>query len=281
MKRRTITFVINKSTEDAQIRAAADAAFESGDHLLCLLLESAPSLPTYFYGGFTYGGLVVPDDWSNVIATAKGELKERVDQIEQVLAKTGASGDVQPAMCVGVDIKHHVARSARVSDEVQFASSLRETPEFLREAAAGVLFLSPVGFLLNGSAGLKPQNVIVAWDSSKAAASAVHAALPYLLDAKEVVIACIDPVGTAEQGGQDPGADVAAWLSHHGCTVTLSQFPSGGRAVAACLQDRARDLGSDLVVMGAYGHARMIQTVFGGTTREMMDQTTLPVLFAH
>ncbi|MFC6582283.1 universal stress protein [Sulfitobacter aestuariivivens] len=74
---------------------------------------------------------------------------------------------------------------------------------------------------------------------------------------------------------------MAKWLSHHGCNVTVSQFPSGGREVGQAIQDRATELGADLVVMGAYGHARMIQTVLGGTTRTMMEQTDLPLMLAH
>ena len=86
---------------------------------------------------------------------------------------------------------------------------------------------------------------------------------------------------TVNRDGQDPGTDVAAWLSHHGCLVTLSQYPSGGRSVADVIQDRAAEAGSDLIVMGAYGQARMIQTVLGGTTRSMVEQTKLPVFLAH
>ncbi|WP_375543807.1 hypothetical protein [Leisingera aquaemixtae] len=33
--------------------------------------------------------------------------------------------------------------------------------------------------------------------------------------------------------------------------------------------------------MGAYGHSRLRQAVFGGTTRSLLEQTALPVLFAH
>ena len=43
----------------------------------------------------------------------------------------------------------------------------------------------------------------------------------------------------------------------------------------------ASDLGSDLIVMGAYGHARMRQTVLGGVTRSMLAQMTVPVLMSH
>jgi nucleotide-binding universal stress UspA family protein len=33
--------------------------------------------------------------------------------------------------------------------------------------------------------------------------------------------------------------------------------------------------------MGGYGHARILEAVFGGTTRSMIEQTDLPVLLAH
>lgn len=281
MKRRTIVYVMNRKTTDAQINEAAQAAAQDQNHLHCLLLGSVPSLPTYFYGGTAYGGMILPDNWAEVVEHGKDELVGRVAQVEKLLAKSGVSGDIQSAMCVSVDVKHHVARAARVSDEVHFAPNLRDTPDFFYEAAAGVLYHTPVGFSINNTPGKKPERIFVAWNSSNAAASAVHAALPYIKEAKEVVIACIDPVVTAERDGQDPGTDVAAWLSHHGCNVTVSQFPSGGRDVAECIQDRASELGADLVVMGAYGHARLIQTVFGGTTQSMLEQTELPVLFAH
>ncbi|MFY0312802.1 universal stress protein, partial [Leisingera sp. D0M16] len=90
-----------------------------------------------------------------------------------------------------------------------------------------------------------------------------------------------DPDMSDARDGEDPGADAAAWLSHHGCTVTLSQFPTGGHDTGSAIQDRAREAGADLVVMGAYGHSRLREAVFGGTTRSMLEQTALPVLFAH
>lgn len=281
MDHRTIVFVMNANTTDAHISEAAEAAVQDDNHLLCLLLGEAPSLPVYAYGIPPYGGMNIPDNWGELVSDGQKKLKDRVQKIEQVLARSGVSGDVQSAMCVTVDIKHHVSRAARVSDEVHFTASLRDTPELLREAASGVLFHSPVAFRINGPVCQKAERIFVAWDSSKAAARAVHAALPYLKEAQEVVIGCIDPITTAEHDGQSPGTDLAAWLSHHGCKVTVSQYPSGGREVAECIQDRAREFGADLVVMGAYGHARMIQTVLGGTTRSMMEQKDLPVLLAH
>jgi nucleotide-binding universal stress UspA family protein len=44
---------------------------------------------------------------------------------------------------------------------------------------------------------------------------------------------------------------------------------------------RSSDLGADLVVMGAYGHARWQELVLGGATRTMLESMTVPVLMSH
>ncbi|WP_299417805.1 universal stress protein [uncultured Sulfitobacter sp.] len=281
MHYRSILFVLNTKTPDAQIAQAAEAAALDDTHLVCLLLGQAPALPIYAYGVPPYGGMNIPDNWGEKVEEAQQARKDRVDAVEAILAKSNASGDVHSVLCATLDVKHHVSRLARVSDEAFLAANLRDDPDVMREAVAGVLFHSPIGLRLNGTVAQKADRVFVAWTSNEAASAAVHAALPYLKEASEVVIACFDPVMTAAADGQDPGVDVAEWLSHHGCTVTVSQFPSGGLEIGRAIQDRATEFGADLVVMGAYGHARIIQTVLGGTTRTMIEQTDLPLLLAH
>ncbi len=281
MNRQTILFVANAKTPNEQIHEAAEATAAEGDHLVCFLIDPAPALPTTAYGIPPYGGISIPDSWGEMVSEAQLEQAKRVQEIEAILTKSNTSGDVRSAMCVSAEVKHVVARAARVSDLTFVAANLREDTNTFREAASGVLFHSPIGMRLNGTFAGPTERIFIAWDSSEASASAVHAALPYLKRAKEVVIGSIDPFMTPERDGQDPAVDVAAWLSHHGCKVTVSQFPSGGREIAQCITDRANEFGADLVVMGAYGHARMIQSVLGGTTRSMMEQTELSLLLAH
>lgn len=281
MNRRTKLFVMNAETTDDAISEAAEHATKCQDHLSCLLIGPAPFLPLHAHGVPPYGTINLPDNWSEMVLEAQEKQTARVGEIEKLLAAHGTLGDVRPVMCATADVKHWVARSARVSDEAFISANLRNESAIFREVSYGVLHHSPIGLRVNGSISSEVERVFVAWDDSEAAASAVHAALPYLKHAKEVMIACIDPVMTQENNGQDPGVDVAGWLSHHGCKVTVSQFPSGGRDIARCIQDRSREFGADLVVMGAYGHARMLQVVFGGTTRSMMEQSELPVLLAH
>lgn len=148
----------------------------------------------------------------------------------------------------------------------------------LTEAVQGVLFQSPIGLFMNAPVLSGAKRVFLAWDSGLAAARAAHMALPNLQGASEVVVGCFD-MSTA--GQEDPGVDLAKWLSHHGCTVTVNQYSSGGQPIGACILQRAAEIGADLIVMGAYGRSRLRQTVFGGTTRTMLEQTDIPVFLAH
>ncbi len=280
MKNTTALFLINSDTPDETITAFAEASTQTNMHLGCLMLGTAPELPTSGYGIPPYGTLNVADDWGERLEIEHQRENTRLQEVETLLARANASGDVQMAFCVQSEIKHHVARKARVSDTAYIAANLRGTDEF-REAASGVLFGSPIGLLINCNAPTQPETAFIAWDSSNAAAHAVHAALPMLKETKEVYVGCFDPVTTPTADGANPGSGLAAWLSHHGCRVTVNQYPSGGKEIGQCIQDRAREVGADMTVMGGYGHSRLLQAVFGGTSRTMMEQTDLPVFFAH
>jgi nucleotide-binding universal stress UspA family protein len=36
-----------------------------------------------------------------------------------------------------------------------------------------------------------------------------------------------------------------------------------------------------LIVLGAYGHSRLRQLVFGGVTKHLVDKSDIPLLLAH
>lgn len=281
MKNTTTLLIINPDTPDATISAHAEAAGVQNIHLSLLMLGAAPPLPVYAYGVPPYGGMNIPDNWGEVLNDTRKALRDRETQIKEVLAHSGVSANIHAVLCSTIDIKNIVAHHARVCDVAHIADNLRDTPTVQREAAHGVLFKSPIGLMLNTEPSKPINKVFIAWDSSEAASKAVHVALPYLHEADEVIVACFDPKVTDDGEGADPGTDVATWLSHHGCSVTLSQFPTGGREVAQCICDRASEVGADVIVLGAYGHARMFEAIFGGTTRTMIEQTALPVFLAH
>ena len=78
-----------------------------------------------------------------------------------------------------------------------------------------------------------------------------------------------------------PGADIAHYLSRHGIRAEANKTFVDDIEVGDMILSRAADLGIDLIVMGAYGHSRLQEWIFGGVTRSMMQTMTRPVLISH
>jgi nucleotide-binding universal stress UspA family protein len=124
-------------------------------------------------------------------------------------------------------------------------------------------------------------DVMVAWDDSREAARAVADAMPLLRRSKRVHV-----VGWAEshehEGSLRPRLDaVCRWLQRHGVPATARTDSAIEVGVADAMLSRAADLGTQLTVMGAYGHARWTERVLGGATRSLLTSMTTPVLMSH
>ena len=52
-------------------------------------------------------------------------------------------------------------------------------------------------------------------------------------------------------------------------------------SIGDALLSQASAIGADLLVMGAYGHARWQELVMGGATRTILKSMTVPVLMSH
>ncbi|AXA91624.1 universal stress protein [Massilia sp. YMA4] len=132
------------------------------------------------------------------------------------------------------------------------------------------------------------RDVLVAWNASKEAARAVHEALPLLRRAESVTVAILDAELHPALFGNAPGADLVAWLGRHGVAaqVTLDASPRHGllkrpSQVGESLLALAAERSCDLMVLGAFGHSRIRETLLGGVTRAVLDGMTVPVLMAH
>ena len=81
--------------------------------------------------------------------------------------------------------------------------------------------------------------------------------------------------------GEVPGADLALYLARHKVKAEVVAQTGVQIEVGDFILSRAADLSADLIVMGAYGHARVRELVFGGVTRTLVRHMTVPVLFSH
>ena len=123
--------------------------------------------------------------------------------------------------------------------------------------------------------------VIVAWNGSREAARAVNDALPLLKQAEKVEVMCINASDGEEEDADLPGADLSLHLARHGVKAEAQSTVARDIDVGDLLLARAADHGADLIVMGAYGHARWREVVLGGVTRHLLAQMTVPVLMSH
>jgi nucleotide-binding universal stress UspA family protein len=129
-----------------------------------------------------------------------------------------------------------------------------------------------------GFTGL-PTTIAIGWNGSREAARAVFDALPLLQLAETVHVLSVDE-GPIKEGAL-PDTELAASLSRHGVRVAIERWNAPHDKVAAEFQARALGYSAGLIVMGAYGHARLREIIFGGMTQRSLHEMAVPVLYSH
>ena len=83
------------------------------------------------------------------------------------------------------------------------------------------------------------------------------------------------------EGGTVPGPsgeEAAQHLRRNGIKAKALTVKPGDRTTGEIMLDHAASLGCDLLVKGAYTQSRLRQMIFGGATRHILANATLPVL---
>lgn len=138
----------------------------------------------------------------------------------------------------------------------------------------------PVLFLPEGPARTVGTWVTVAWNARREATRAAFDALPILASAEAVKVLWINPEDDNETEGV-PTGDLCTALARHRVPAEAVEIKAPDEKVGETLTRFLRDSGSDLLVMGCYGHSRLREMVLGGATRRMLASLTVPVLMSH
>ena len=258
--------VFGDSGLESRLQAALAISRQFGAHLSC-------------YQTFPDAGLAVAGFGEAAVYYTK-----LVEEIEQTQRAQRAALDARLAkedvswswVQFGIDPAHALASLGRLSDLIVLSdaagASLPPGPE-----PADVVLRAPVPSLVvpQNAAPLDPAApVMIAWNGSAEVAAAVRGALPLLRGA---------PVFLVEVGDPDrdyPAAAAAAYLSRHDIHATVQGVEPKGEIDESLLLT-ARELGAGLIVMGAYGHTRFREVMFGGATRDMLGRSPVPLLMAH
>jgi len=125
--------------------------------------------------------------------------------------------------------------------------------------------------------GLKVGGVVaVAWDGGKEASRAARLALPLLDKASRVVIFGA-PKATSRSF--DP-ARLQAYYAARGLAADIEVLTGSGDAAPLILA-AAKAAGAEVLVAGAFGHPRLQEFIFGGTTRSLLSADQPSLFLSH
>jgi len=174
-----------------------------------------------------------------------------------------------------------VPQHARFSDLCIVAHRVHTTDNLSEK----LLFLTgrPVVFVPpNVRAEVLGSSVVVAWNSSRAAARALADALPILERARRVTVVAINPTNFVNQYESLPPERIIEHLQRHNASVEgiwLKDIPT--RSTCDALQTETQKLGADLLVAGAFGHPKLWEDVMGGVTRDLLSRMKVPTLMSY
>lgn len=123
------------------------------------------------------------------------------------------------------------------------------------------------------------ESVLICWDYSRSAARTVSDALPFLHNAKRVRVAVFR--GEKDIPVADPMTPLATFLADHGVKVEGEDVAIGKRTIGAAILEHANATGTNLIMMGAFGHSRLREFLLGGATRELLAKSTMPLFMSH
>ncbi|THD82689.1 MAG: universal stress protein [Phenylobacterium sp.] len=169
-----------------------------------------------------------------------------------------------------------LSAESRLSDVVVFTSDPARGRGPLGEAFQQVLADEQRPVLIARD-GLKIGGVVaVAWDGGKEASRAARLALPLLEKAKTAVILAAPK---ASSRAFDPSR-LQSYYGARGVKAEIVLLPETGDPAPALLA-AARDAGADILVAGAFGHPRLQEFIFGGTTRTLLNSDRPSLFLSH
>ena len=265
---------------DRDLDEAITVAHSIDAHLAVVAMAVAPSPPV----GEVGAAAALSSVWLETRVAEEQSLAARAQRLETRLADDAINGDVSEAYVEAGGIADEVGRRGRCADAIFLGPDVRKDSALGSAVVEAALFETGAAVIVSpaGSpADLSCERIVVGWNSSFESARALHSAIALLPKLREIRIAMVDPRASEIDGGEEPGADVAAYLARKGYSVSLDRLAGMGLAPEAVLTRHASDVSAGMLVMGAYSHSRLRQRIFGGVTRSMLESPPLALLLAH
>jgi len=120
------------------------------------------------------------------------------------------------------------------------------------------------------------ESIIIGWNNSTEASRAVTSSMEFLKQAKKVHIV------TSKEYVQDLVVmeNLLVYLKEHNINATYELIKTT-RIAGQALLNAATNGNFDMIIAGAYGHKGLKELMFGGATRHLLENTTIPIFMSH
>lgn len=269
--------VIDIEQDKAALTAAGEIASKFGAHAAALVVA------VHLSSDFQRAPRVLSDILKDIAAGSRSHAAKLRESIVTWLERAPHDFEVRDVTIESAVHEDQVVAHARVADLIVMTRGGADDAA-RRAMTEDVLFKSGRPMLLVPDSPLRDrawERFVIGWNAKAEAVRAVIGAMPLLRAAKQVVVATVDASPSKAGHAEAPGHELAVHLARHGVKVDVLNLKSGGKSDSAVLLDACATANADALVMGAYGHSRARETLFGGVTRALLAQAPLPILLAH
>lgn len=274
LKNLLVAYNGNEASQSA-LEVAVVVARKYGAHITGLHVRQPAAFDSHFQRW-------LPEEAREVIESAERSALEEVQaHFWSHLRNAGLDGDADLIVEQGWP-NAVLAQFGRFSDLVltgQFFQELDDErftvdPEYVVLRGGRPVLIVPRGF--------RPrplrEEAVVAWDGSREVARALSDAMQ-ILESKALVK--IVTVGSQEPPETGQGLNIHVHLERHGIRSEHVHLESSHGDPGAAVLRYCRETEPDLLVMGAYSHAKIRETVLGGATRTVLQRMAVPTLMSH
>jgi len=285
---RKIIAPLTGGERDRVVLASAFAAAKPfGAHVVGLFVRPDPAEAMPFFGEGVSAVVVqeiadvAREAADSAAALAHASLHTVAEAEDVLLVETPrhAEGVSASFRDVQGNFTDRVTEAARLSDLVVLGPLNEGDKPGLTEAFETTLVQTGRPVLLTAIAPPRDfgGKTALAWDGSLSCAHAAIAALPYLALASEVELLSV----RRDASEENSLPQIHEYLALHGIACTDRVTDAGTRPVGEVLLEAAQAGGSELIVLGGYGHSRLREFFGGGVTRHVVSHATIPLFLVH
>lgn len=223
------------------------------------------------------------------IEREEGQLSQKARAVfEEARKRHDLPSDDVGAALKGVAVKWHEVEEFPLPEAVYHGRmndlvAVARDPRLLPERVAEIVMRTGRPVLV---APAKPsltigETIAVAWKDTPESARALTAAMPFLLKSKKVLLMAVQEDPESERDIRQSLEELRARLGLHGINAEILILTEVPVSTSETMLTAAYNHGCDLLVMGAYGHSRLREYVFGGVTQDMFIECALPLLVFH